>query len=64
MSALTDLLLATTDPVIALMLVGLAWYIRNVKNSLHDDIENVRQRVQRVEGAYIPDGGEVEQPDD
>lgn len=57
MSEFTDLLLATTDPVIALMLIGLGAYIRKVRQSLHDDINRVRGRVARLEGRYITDGG-------
>ena len=59
MSELTDLLLQTTDPVVALMLVGLGAYVRDVKASLHDDIDAVRARIGRLEGVYIPNGGEV-----
>ncbi|ELZ87486.1 hypothetical protein C453_04009 [Haloferax elongans ATCC BAA-1513] len=59
MSELTDLLLQTTDPVVALMLVGLGMYVRDVKATLHDDIDAVRSRIGRLEDVYIPDGGEV-----
>lgn len=70
MSALTDLLLATTDPVVAIMLVGLAIYIKRGLNDLGDevdetedqirtDIRQLRDRVQRMESVHIPDGGEV-----
>lgn len=64
MSALTDLLLATTDPVTAIMLVGLYIYVRSVKNSIHDDIDGLTTRISRLEGAYIPDGGKWTGGDD
>ena len=54
-----DLLLQTTDPVVALMLIGLTAYIRKVNQSLRRDVRGVRDRVKRVEGVHIPDGGEV-----
>lgn len=59
MSAITDLLLATTDPVTALMLIGLAAYIRSVKNSIRSDVKRVRNRVGRLEDSHIPDGGRI-----
>ncbi|RDZ54339.1 hypothetical protein C5C07_02050 [Haloferax sp. Atlit-4N] len=59
MSELTDLLLQTTDPVVALLLVVLGLYVREVKVSLHEDIRGVRSRIGRLENVYIPDGGEV-----
>ncbi|WP_058826731.1 hypothetical protein [Haloferax sp. Q22] len=59
MSELTDLLLQTTDPVVALLLVVLGLYVREVKASLHEDIRGVRSRIGRLENVYIPDGGEV-----
>ena len=54
MSAFTDLLLSSTDPVNALMLIGLTLYVRG-------QFRTVRDRVNRLENVYIPDGGETEE---
>lgn len=59
MSEFTDLLLPTTEPIVALLLVGLGLYVREVKTTLHEDIRGVRSRIGRLENVYIPDGGEV-----
>lgn len=69
MSALTDLIVQATDPVTALLVVGLAAYIRSRTNDVEDevktrtndikeDVEVVLSRVSRVESAFIEtDGG-------
>ncbi|WP_410765795.1 hypothetical protein [Haloferax sp. DFSO60] len=59
MSELLDLLLKTTDPVVSLLLIMLAGYIREVKATIQDDLRAVRSRIGRLENVYIPDGGEV-----
>ncbi|RYJ12743.1 hypothetical protein ELS19_01335 [Halogeometricum borinquense] len=59
MSEFTDLVLSTTDPVVALLIVGLAIYIRVVHRDLHNDLDLVRGRVRRVETNLLaPDGGQ------
>lgn len=65
MSEILDLLLRTTDPVVALMLIGMLGYLRQIRRSLSRQVRDVRDRVERVEGAYIPDGGEtLDRPDE
>lgn len=49
MSELTDLIVTASNPATALMIIGLALYIRAVAARLEDDIEQVRDRVARLE---------------
>ncbi|ELZ94910.1 hypothetical protein C440_07537 [Haloferax mucosum ATCC BAA-1512] len=65
MSELTDLLLQTTDPVVALMVMGLGALILWVYRDLHGDLVVMRGRVRRIEDwAIATDGGVVEEDDD
>lgn len=52
MSALTDLLVNQTNPVTALLIIGLFVYIEAVRRH---DLVPLRRRVSRLEGAFIPD---------
>lgn len=61
MGALTDALIAATDPLTTLILIVVGAYIRMVKNTLRRDIRKVRGRVERIESGYIPDGGSIEE---
>lgn len=54
MSEFTDLLLQTTDPVSALLLILIAWYMRSIKRDLETEIARVRKRTERLEGQHLP----------
>lgn len=68
MGVVIDLILATTDPVTGILLVGMFVYIRSrtqdlqddvagAKNDLEEEIQRVRKRTARLEDTHIPDGG-------
>lgn len=58
-----DLVLQLVDPGTAALVVGMWEYLKWMKEDLQDDIEGVRGRVARLEGSYIPDGGEEPEGD-
>ncbi|AUV82063.1 hypothetical protein C2R22_10725 [Salinigranum rubrum] len=58
MSELTDIIIQATDPVTALLVIAIGYEIWSVKKDLQQDVEVVRQRVRRIESAFIEtDGG-------
>jgi len=56
MSELTDILLQTTDPVNAVLLILILLYLAEMKKEIERDIDRLRKRTARVEDAHIPDG--------
>ncbi|MBC9985151.1 hypothetical protein E4P24_02030 [Haloferax sp. AS1] len=64
MSELTDLLLQTTDPVTALLLIGLGALMLWIHRDLHGDLVVMRGRVRRVEDWVVATDGGVDQEDD
>jgi hypothetical protein len=60
MSALLDALLAATDPVTALLVLGLGRYVQIVRSDLKEDLTLIRGRVSRTESALLTDGGDVD----
>ncbi|WP_318569443.1 hypothetical protein [Salinigranum marinum] len=63
MSALIDALLSATDPVTALLVLGLARYIKHIRADLKEDLKLIRGRVTRTESALLTDGGELRDDD-
>lgn len=68
MSALTDMIVNQTDPVTALLIVGLGGLVvavdrrhkrRNeqMRQEIKDEMHRLRNRLNRLEDTYIPDGG-------
>lgn len=53
MSELTDLILQTTDPVSAILLLVIAGYIRAIKQQIRSEIQTLRERTQRLEGTEM-----------
>lgn len=53
-----DLLLEFVRPGTALLIAGLGFYLRVIRKDIKEELGRVRKRLQRLEGAYIPDGGE------
>lgn len=64
MSALLDALLSATDPVTALLILGLARYIKHVRKDLKEDLTLIRGRVSRTESALLTDGGQLRDQND
>ena len=61
MSELTDVIIQATDPVTALLVIAIGYEIWSVKRSLQEDVRVVRQRVGRIEAAFIEaDGGSAD----
>ena len=58
MGEVVDLLLATTDPFVAVLIISVLVYMRFVHRDLHNDLDVVRGRVGRVENHLLAtDGG-------
>lgn len=55
MSEIADLLLQSTDPITAILMVVLVYYVRQIKEDLRRDIQTVRSRVNRLENSHIPE---------
>jgi hypothetical protein len=53
MSALLDLIVATTDPVTAVLLVWIVHYTRGIREDLREDLQETRERVERLEAELI-----------
>lgn len=49
MSTIGDLVVQQTDPVTALILFGILVYLRSMKQSIREDIQQTRARIKRVE---------------
>jgi hypothetical protein len=52
--------LAATDPVTALLVLGLGRYVQIVRSDLKEDLTLIRGRVSRTESALLTDGGDVD----
>jgi hypothetical protein len=57
MGALVDLLLQTTDPVTALLLIGIYLRLREVRDNLRQDLAETRGRVERLEAELLESTG-------
>jgi hypothetical protein len=53
MSELTDLLLQTTDPVSAILLVVIVGYLRQIKRDLEAEVARVRERTEELEQRHM-----------
>jgi hypothetical protein len=52
-----DALIEATNPVTAVLLAGIAWYLRQVRDDLRDDLQATRSRVERLESELIDHNG-------
>lgn len=55
MEQVIELLLETTDPVTAILLMVLIMHVRKIEAKFDEKIERVRSRVERLEDPHIPD---------
>jgi hypothetical protein len=62
MSELTDLLLQTTDPVSAVLLVVVVGYLRKIERDLTAEVKRVRERTERLEDTHIPGHPPTDRP--
>lgn len=53
--ALVTVLLRATDPVSALLLAALLFYVRDIKSDIEEEIRRNRERVERLESNHISD---------
>lgn len=51
--SVVDILVTTTDPVTALLLLGIAYYCRSIREDLRTDLRETRDRVERLESELI-----------
>jgi len=57
--SVTDLIVTQTDPIVAVLLVGILWYLRRVRKDLQREMQRIRERTQRLEDFILGrDGGE------
>jgi hypothetical protein len=55
MSALTDLIIQQTDPVVAIILVVMVIYMASIRRNIKDELSLLRQRIERVENELLDD---------
>lgn len=55
MTSLVSLLLEVTDPVVALLVGGVIWHVRRLRDDLERELEQNRDRVERLEDELIDD---------
>lgn len=53
--SLFEILIQNTDPITALILVFILIYLRNIRTNLKEELENTRERVERVEDHLLED---------
>jgi len=51
--SLTDLLVSQTDPVTALLLIGVLWYTRGIRSEMRRELRQTRERIERLESEAI-----------
>lgn len=53
--AIVDLIVSQTDPITAILLVGIIYYVRSTRNEIRREIRENRDRVERLEATHIPE---------
>jgi hypothetical protein len=53
MSAIVDALFQLTDPVTALLLIGILYHVSAMREELRQEIARNRERVERIESTHI-----------
>lgn len=62
MGALVDALFQATDPIVAILLVGILAYMRMIRKDLKNELAIIRGRVARLEESHLE--GPAEEPAD
>jgi hypothetical protein len=58
MSAVTDLIVQQTDPVVAIILIVMVAYMAGIRRDLKNELSLLRERIERVENELLNDGSD------
>jgi len=58
MSALSDLIVQQTDPVVAIILVVMVAYMASIRRNIKNELSLLRERIERVENELLNDGSD------
>jgi hypothetical protein len=58
MSALSDLIVQQTDPVVAIILIVMVAYMASIRRNIKNELSLLRERIERVENELLNDGNE------
>jgi len=53
MSAVTDLIVQQTDPVVAIILIVMVAYMAGIRRDLKSELSLLRERIERVENELL-----------
>jgi hypothetical protein len=53
MSAVTDLIVQQTDPVVAIILIVMVAYMAGIRRDLKNELSLLRERIERVENELL-----------
>jgi hypothetical protein len=53
MSALSDLIVQQTDPVVAIILIVMVAYMASIRRNIKDELSLLRERIERVENELL-----------
>jgi hypothetical protein len=56
MSALSDLIVQQTDPVVAIILIVMVAYMASIRRNIKNELSLLRERIERVENELLNDG--------
>jgi hypothetical protein len=58
MSALSDLIVQQTDPVVAIILIVMVAYMASIRRNIKNELSLLRERIERVENELLNDGSD------
>jgi hypothetical protein len=53
MSALSDLIVQQTDPVVAIILIVMVAYMASIRRNIKNELSLLRERIERVENELL-----------
>jgi hypothetical protein len=53
--SIVQILIENTDPITALILIFILFYLRNIRENLKEELKNTRKRVERLENHLLDD---------
>jgi len=58
MSALSDMIVQQTDPVVAIILIVMVAYMASIRRNIKNELSLLRERIERVENELLNDGND------
>jgi len=55
MSAVSDLIVQQTDPVVAIILIVMVAYMASIRRNIKNELSLLRERIERVENELLDD---------